>query len=48
MGDVNNDGRDDIAWRNDNGNTAVWTTSASGGFGGNIGYGQIDPLWVWM
>ena len=46
-GDFNGDGRDDILWRNDNGDLTDWLGQANGGFSSNVGnaYYGVDHSW---
>jgi hypothetical protein len=37
IGDFNNDSRDDILWRNDNGDLTDWLGNANGGFASSFG-----------
>ena len=47
IGDFNHDGRDDILWRNDNGDLTDWLSTLNGGFASNFGnaYYQVDLGW---
>jgi hypothetical protein len=46
-GDFNGDTRDDILWRNDNGDLTDWLGQANGGFSSNVGnaYYGVDHSW---
>jgi hypothetical protein len=46
-GDFNGDGRDDILWRNDNGDITNWLGQANGGFVSNFGnaFYHVDNSW---
>ncbi len=46
-GDFNGDGRDDVLWRNDNGQLSNWLGTATGGFTLNdsVALTQVDPAW---
>ena len=46
-GDFNGDGRDDVLWRNDNGQLSNWLGNASGGFTLNdpVALTMVDPAW---
>ena len=46
-GDFNGDGRDDVLWRNDNGQLSNWLGTASGGFTLNdsVALTMVDPAW---
>jgi Ca2+-binding RTX toxin-like protein len=46
-GDFNGDGRDDILWRNDNGDLTNWLGQANGGFVSNFGnaFYHVDNSW---
>ena len=47
VGDFNNDGRDDIVWRNDEGTVIDWLGQASGGFADNSddAFYQVADSW---
>jgi Ca2+-binding RTX toxin-like protein len=46
-GDFNGDGRDDVLWRNNNGDMTDWLGQANGGFASNFGnaFYQVDNSW---
>ena len=46
-GDFNGDGRDDVLWRNDNGQLSNWLGQANGGFQLNdaVALTMVDPAW---
>ena len=46
-GDFNGDGRDDVLWRNDNGQLSNWLGTATGGFTLNdaVALTMVDPAW---
>jgi hypothetical protein len=46
-GDFNGDGRDDVLWRNDNGDITNWLGQVSGGFASNFGnaFYHVDNSW---
>ena len=45
--DYNGDGRDDVLWRNTNGDVTNWLGQANGGFIGNAGYAYNNPGAGW-
>ena len=47
VGDFNGDGRDDILWRNDNGQLSDWLGQANGGFVGNDGNALVSVSTSW-
>ena len=47
VGDFNGDGRDDILWRNDNGQLSNWLGQANGGFVGNDSNAMVSVSASW-
>ncbi|MDB5482908.1 MAG: peptidase and matrixin and adamalysin [Caulobacteraceae bacterium] len=45
VGDFNGDGLSDILWRNTNGDTGVWMTTAGGGYA-PVDLGVVDSSWT--
>ena len=47
VGDFNGDGRDDVVWRNSNGDLFNWLSQVGGGFASNANnsYVHLDPSW---
>lgn len=47
IGDYNGDGRDDILWRNTNGDVTEWLGTSSGSFADNLGqlFRSVDTHW---